>query len=53
MISPAEFIPVAEEAGLINEIGEWAHPFRFGTADFWNGWQAKEQERACAATRSA
>lgn len=23
MISPAEFIPVAEEAGLINEIGEW------------------------------
>ena len=23
MISPAEFIPVAEETGMINELGEW------------------------------
>ena len=23
MISPAEFIPVAEEAGLINQLGRW------------------------------
>jgi diguanylate cyclase (GGDEF)-like protein len=23
MISPAEFIPIAEEAGLINELGDW------------------------------
>ena len=23
MISPADFIPVAEDTGLINEIGDW------------------------------
>ena len=23
MISPAEFIPVAEDTGLINELGDW------------------------------
>ena len=23
MISPAEFIPIAEDTGLINELGEW------------------------------
>ncbi|MFX7209380.1 EAL domain-containing protein, partial [Acinetobacter baumannii] len=23
MISPAEFVPIAEETGLINQLGEW------------------------------
>jgi len=24
MISPAEFIPIAEETGLIDQLGDWA-----------------------------
>jgi diguanylate cyclase (GGDEF)-like protein/PAS domain S-box-containing protein len=35
MISPAEFIPIAEETGLINEIGEWVLAKACGEAATW------------------
>jgi diguanylate cyclase (GGDEF)-like protein len=34
-ISPAEFVPIAEEAGLINEIGQWVLSEAIGTAALW------------------
>jgi len=37
MISPAEFIPVAEETGLINEIGEWVLKRACAEAAGWPG----------------
>jgi diguanylate cyclase (GGDEF)-like protein len=35
MISPAEFIPVAEETGLINQLGEWALTTACAEATTW------------------
>jgi EAL domain-containing protein (putative c-di-GMP-specific phosphodiesterase class I) len=37
LISPAEFIPVAEEIGLINEIGEWVLRTACAEAAKWPG----------------
>ena len=35
MISPAEFIPIAEETGLINQIGEWVLTTACAEATTW------------------
>jgi diguanylate cyclase (GGDEF)-like protein len=35
MVSPAEFIPIAEETGLINEIGEWVLSTACADATSW------------------
>jgi diguanylate cyclase (GGDEF)-like protein/PAS domain S-box-containing protein len=35
MVSPAEFIPIAEETGLINEIGEWVLTTACTEATMW------------------
>ena len=35
MISPATFIPVAEESGLILEIGEWVFMEAINTIEYW------------------
>jgi diguanylate cyclase (GGDEF)-like protein len=35
MISPAEFIPIAEETGLINELGEWVLATACAEATAW------------------
>jgi EAL domain-containing protein (putative c-di-GMP-specific phosphodiesterase class I) len=35
MISPAEFIPIAEETGLINELGEWVLATACAEASHW------------------
>jgi diguanylate cyclase (GGDEF)-like protein len=37
MISPAEFIPVAEETGLINQLGEWVLTKACAEAATWPG----------------
>lgn len=36
MVSPAEFIPLAEEAGFINEIGDWVFKESVRWAKFWS-----------------
>ncbi len=41
-ISPAEFIPVAEESGLILTLGRWAMDKALGTL---NGWDAQAGEK--------
>ena len=35
MVLPAEFVPVAEETGLINSIGEWSSSARCADATNW------------------
>jgi diguanylate cyclase (GGDEF)-like protein len=35
MVSPAEFIPVAEDAGLINELGDWVLKTACAEAALW------------------
>lgn len=35
-VSPAEFIPLAEESGLMNEIGIWVLEQAFSVADKWS-----------------
>jgi EAL domain-containing protein (putative c-di-GMP-specific phosphodiesterase class I) len=35
MISPAEFIPIAEETGLINQLGEWVLTMACAEATTW------------------
>jgi diguanylate cyclase (GGDEF)-like protein len=37
MISPAEFIPIAEETGLINQLGEWVLTSACAEAATWPG----------------
>jgi diguanylate cyclase (GGDEF)-like protein/PAS domain S-box-containing protein len=35
MVSPAEFIPLAEETGLIHEIGDWTVHTAIAQAEYW------------------
>src|SRR5208282_5513002 len=37
LISPAEFIPIAEETGLINQLGEWVLATACAEAAAWPG----------------
>ncbi|MBT0570532.1 EAL domain-containing protein [Curvibacter sp. CHRR-16] len=46
MVSPLEFIPVAEDAGLINDIGMWVLREACKTASLWNAGQECPRQMA-------
>jgi EAL domain-containing protein (putative c-di-GMP-specific phosphodiesterase class I) len=51
-VSPAEFIPLAEETGLMNDIGHWVMETAFGTLQRW-GRQAETRHLTLSVNVSA
>ncbi|MDD5334922.1 MAG: EAL domain-containing protein [Rhodoferax sp.] len=53
MISPVEFIPIAEETGLISEIGDWVFREAAQTVKRWCSRCSFSENGVCAKTRVA